>query len=109
MPVETAKPESTPLKDFLLLMHSDTRRAETPSDWSAYFTKLRALGRFEGGSAIGGGVCMNDSNSAGPLHERLTGYIRVLAIDLEDAKSLVAGNPVYEAGGTVEIRELPRT
>jgi hypothetical protein len=39
----------------------------------------------------------------------LTGFIRVRAKSLEQAKALVAGNPLYEAGGTVEIRELPRT
>lgn len=26
----------------------------------------------------------------------------------DDAQALVAGNPVYEGGGTVESRELPR-
>ena len=39
----------------------------------------------------------------------LTGYIRVRAESLDQAKSLLAGNPLFEAGGTVEIRELPRT
>jgi hypothetical protein len=37
----------------------------------------------------------------------LAGYIRVRADNLDEAKSLLAGNPVFEAGGTVEIRELP--
>jgi len=27
---------------------------------------------------------------------------------LAHAKVFLAGNPIYEAGGTVEIRELPR-
>ena len=40
---------------------------------------------------------------------QLAGYIRVTADSLDQAKTLLAGNPVYEAGGTVEIRELPRT
>lgn len=35
-------------------------------------------------------------------------YIRVKAGSLTDARALVVGNPVFEAGGTVEIRELPR-
>lgn len=30
------------------------------------------------------------------------------ARDLEHAREYLDGNPVYEAGGTVEIRELPR-
>jgi hypothetical protein len=39
----------------------------------------------------------------------LSGYIRISAGDLDEARGLLAGNPVFEAGGTVEIRELPRT
>ncbi len=40
--------------------------------WNVYFARLRDVGAFQGGSAIGD------------------------------------GNPFYEAGGTVEVRELPR-
>jgi hypothetical protein len=39
---------------------------------------------------------------------RLSGYIRVRAESLDDARRFVADNPVYERGGTIEIRELPR-
>ncbi len=97
------------MKDFILLMHSDAERAEEPEEWEAYFAKLRSSGRFQGGSAIGAGECMKKSGSAGPLHERLGGYIKVQAKDLHEAKSFVEGNPVFEAGGTVEVRELPRS
>jgi len=40
---------------------------------------------------------------------QLTGYIRLNADSLDHAKSMLTGNPHFEAGGTVEIRELPRT
>jgi hypothetical protein len=43
------------------------------------------------------------------MSTHLTGYVRVSADSLAHAKSMVAGNPHFEAGGTVEIRELPRT
>jgi hypothetical protein len=46
---------------------------------------------------------------AGAMSSHLSGFIRVAAADLAAARGLVAGNPVFEAGGTVEIRELPRT
>jgi hypothetical protein len=39
----------------------------------------------------------------------ISGYIRVCAESLESGRELVVGNPVYEANGAVEIRELPRT
>ena len=43
------------------------------------------------------------------LTHELAGFVRVSAKDLDEACTLLAGNPVYEAGGTVEIRELPET
>ena len=39
----------------------------------------------------------------------LTGYIRIRAESLEAARHYLSGNPTFEAGGTVEIRELPRS
>lgn len=95
------------MKDYLLLMHADAR-AERSDDWPAYFTKLRQAGAFQGGSAIGGGVCASKSANAPGITRHLSGYIRLQAADLEHARALVTGNPVFEAGGTVEIRELPR-
>ena len=44
----------------------------------------------------------------GPVTEGLVGFIRVEADDLAGAEALLAGSPDYEAGGTVEIRLLPK-
>jgi hypothetical protein len=43
-----------------------------------------------------------------PESAHFTGFIRVKAATMEDAVKLLNGNPVYESGGTVEVRELPR-
>lgn len=99
------------MKDFILLMHNDVpadNAQRSEEAWPEYLSKLRATGRFEGGSAIGDGICVKKSGSAGAVTTRIGGYIKVQAESLQDAKRLVAGNPVFEAGGTVEIRELPR-
>lgn len=97
------------MKDFILLMHDDAERSGTPEEWTAYFDRLKASGRFDGGSAIGTGESLRKVGAAGALHTALGGYIRVRAADLNEAKTFVAGNPVFEAGGTVEVRELPKT
>ncbi len=110
------RPGSVRVTDYLLLMHDDAARdaeGDAPEDsgatWEDYFARLRALGRFEGGSAIGPGVCVRKSGAAPPVTAYLSGFIRVTADSLDHARALVAGNPVFEAGGTVEIRKLPRT
>ena len=96
------------MADFLQLMHNDVL-GPTDEDWSAYLGKLRAGGHHEGGSAVGAGLCVRQGAAAPGISSHIGGYILIEARDLDEARSLVAGNPVYEAGGTVEIRELPRS
>jgi hypothetical protein len=100
-----------PMTDFILFMHDDVPqgRQRPDGDWETYFAKLREFGAFQGGSAIGGGVCASKSSPPAAITGHIAGYIRIRAENLESARELLVGNPVYEAGGTVEIRELPRT
>jgi hypothetical protein len=97
------------MADYMLLMHDDATDGVSFEAWERYFDGLRALGRFEGGSAIGGGACVRKAGAPGAFTASLGGFIRISADSLEHAKALLAGNPVFEAGGTIEIRELPRT
>jgi len=94
------------MPDYILFMHDDALGAE--QDWEPYLRKLRLSGCFEGGSAIGRGLCLRKRGTPPEVTAHRTGYIRVTAEGIEQAKSLLAGNPLWEAGGTVEIRELPR-
>ena len=95
------------MPDFILLMHDDA--VADDSAWQPYIDKLKRRGCFVGGSAIGNGLALRKSGRAGRLTHELAGFVRVSAKDLDEACTLLAGNPVYEAGGTVEIRELPET
>ena len=94
--------------DYLLLMHDDSPTPNPDNLWPPYLAHLRASGALAGGSAIGPGETLRKSAPPGPLTQHLTGYIRIQANSLAEAKTLVPGNPLYEAGGTVEVRELPR-
>jgi hypothetical protein len=93
--------------EYIFLMHDDA--SDGDNDWEPYLKKLKDSGHFEGGSAIGVGACVRKAGAAAPLSAHLSGYIRLNANSLDHAKSMLAGNPHFEAGGTVEIRELPRT
>jgi hypothetical protein len=95
------------MAEYILLMHDDA--SVDDEAWGPYLGKLKLSGVFEGGSAIGDGVCVRKSGAPAAVTGHLTGFIRVNADSLDQAKSLLVGNPQYEAGGTVEIRELPRT
>jgi hypothetical protein len=95
------------MPEYIFLMHGDADDDETA--WGPYVRRLEQSGCFQGGSAIGEGICVRKRGAAASLTAHLTGYFRVVANSLDDAKSMLVGNPLYEAGGTVEIRELPRT
>ncbi|HKV41957.1 MAG TPA: hypothetical protein VJX67_22325 [Blastocatellia bacterium] len=100
------------MPEYILLMHNDTPELAsggTNYDWGPYIGRIQASGNFQGGSAIGAGICARKSGDAPAVTGHLSGFIRVHAPSLEEAQSLLAGNPVFEAGGTVEIRELPPT
>jgi len=95
------------MAEDMFLMHDDA--ISNDHDWGPYIQKLQQGGSFEGGSAMGDGICARKSGKPASVTAHLTGYIRVNAGGIEQAKALLIGNPHFEAGGTVEIRELPRT
>lgn len=94
--------------EYILLMHDDAGEYGS-ADWEPYLQSLVERGVFQGGSEIGGGVCVRKDGVPGGLSRHLSGYIRLAAASVEDIKTYLEGNPHFEAGGTVEIRELPRT
>lgn len=95
------------MTDYIFLMHNDAIGEEV--SWEPYLQILRLSGHFQGGSAIGDGVCARKFGAPATVSSHLTGFIRISVDNLDQAKSLLTGNPHFEAGGTVEIRELPRT
>ena len=99
------------MNDYIFLMHNDARDGvhDRGEAWAAYFARLRKASAFQGGSAIGDGVCLSKTGTPPGITPHLAGYILVKAESLERARELVQGNPVFEAGGTVEIRELPQS
>ncbi len=98
------------MTEYLFLMHNDAPKGGSgkSEDWEGYIARLKEDGCFRGGSAIGTGHCARKSGPVPAIAAYLIGFIRVEAPSLKQAEALLAGNPVYEAGGTVEIRELPK-
>jgi hypothetical protein len=94
--------------DFIMLMHNDALAKITPEMWPPYLLSLNGKGIFDGGSAIGKGEVFRKQETPRKPSEHIGGYLRVQAESLAAASELLVGNPVFECGGTVEIRELPR-
>jgi hypothetical protein len=97
------------MAEYIFLMHDDATEYVDENAWEPYLGKLKQGGFLQGGSVVGDGICARKSGTPGPVTEHLAGYILVNAASLDQAKSLLIGNPGFEAGGTVEIRELLET
>jgi hypothetical protein len=98
------------MPEYILLMHSDVVDRDMANDgqaWGVYLGRLRQSGSFDGGSSVGSGQAFRKGSQARPAEGSVEGFIRVRAASLQDAQQFLSGNPNYEAGGTVEIRELP--
>jgi hypothetical protein len=95
------------MPDYLLLMHNDT--AHPVAEWGPYIATLQAGNHLQGGSALGTGLCVRKTGAVPGTTAHLTGFMRITADSLAHAQTLLSGNPVLEAGGTVEIRHLPVT
>ena len=93
------------MREYLLLMHGDA--ADRASDWEPYLSELRRRGIFRGGSSIAEGTCHRREGKPGSPSP-ITGFVRIEVESHADAEACLAGNPVYEAGGTVELRFLPQ-
>ncbi|MES1976350.1 MAG: hypothetical protein V4472_28165 [Pseudomonadota bacterium] len=96
------------MRDFMILMHDDATSEPSSDLWRTWFSSLRDSQRFDGGSSIGMGETYRKLGVPGHASSHLTGFVRVRAESLGEARRFLAGNPVFECGGTVEIRELPR-
>lgn len=94
------------MQEYILLMHNDAHSSPSAEMWADYISGLRERIVFDGGSSIGDGDAFRKGAASGGKSSHLAGYIRVRAANREEAKDYLAGNPVFEHGGTVEIREL---
>jgi hypothetical protein len=62
------------MNEYILFMHNDARGAEDASAWNTYLARLRETDQFDGGSSIGGGVCVTKSGKASTITTHLDGY-----------------------------------
>ncbi|MES2070064.1 MAG: hypothetical protein V4488_06930 [Pseudomonadota bacterium] len=100
------------MNEYILFMHDDVLEPTIANDenlWGQYIAELQASGQFDGGSAIGDGMVFKKNCAASSAPMTVTGYIRVRAENIDAARRFLIRNPTYEAGGTVEVRELQRT
>ena len=63
------------MAEYIFLMHDDA--IADGRAWEPYLHRLQQGGYFQGGSAIGDGVCARKSGAPASVTAHLTGFIRV--------------------------------
>ena len=94
------------MAEFILLMHK-LPDGIVEEDWSPWLDRLAQSGNLRGGSEIGGGKTCCKLGRPATMTSHINGFVRIEAADMNEAEMLLSGNPVFEAGGTIEIRDLP--
>ena len=91
------------MAEFMMIM----KGAGENGDWYTYIEGLIETGMFRGGSALSNGLCANKQGINRSC--AVTGFMRFEADNINQVRGLLAGNPVYESGGEVELLELIET
>jgi hypothetical protein len=97
------------MHDYILLMHDDageTAGADTDTAWGQYLEALETTGRLVSCSAVGEGRRFRLTAPTEAMTSHITHYIHLQAESIDEARMFLEWNPVFVAGGTVEIREL---
>ena len=92
------------MSEYMMLMKGT---GGSPDEWKEYIDKLVASGKFRGGSAMANGVCVVKDGRDTSCE--VTGFMRFEANSRQEVQDLLSGNPVYEAGGKIEISEVVKT
>lgn len=96
------------MAEFIFLMHK-LPDGVNEADWAPWLDMLDRSGHLRGGSEIGEGKSFSKQAKPAAVSSQINGIVRIEATGLDEAELLLAGNPVFEAGGTVEIRHLPKS
>ena len=109
------------MTDFLYLFRSvPTGRTPSPEDmqrsmqkWGAWIQELSQKGTFKGGEplqgagkVVAGAKKLVTDGAFAESKEIVGGYLIVTANSLDEATDLSKGCPIFEEGGSVEIREI---
>ena len=90
------------MREFMILMKGTGH--PSGGGWGGYIETLIRSGKFAGGSSLGDGIAVSKDGKTGEC--TITGFMRFSAHDIDEVRALLAGNPLFEAGGEIEILEL---
>jgi hypothetical protein len=114
------KPKETPKPQFILIIRSKTDYSNISKDviktnithWQAYMGNLAQAGKIVSGYRPGAdgvtiGADKNTNNSPYRANsEIVSSFLVINAANMDEAKSIAQKCPVFELGGSIEVRPV---
>jgi hypothetical protein len=112
---------TTDSKTFLLILRGGTTHSNmSPTDYGkviekymAWVASLRESGHYkagepleESGKLLSGKPTMITDGPFAESKETVGGYFMITARDLDEAAEIARGCPIFDNGGTVEVRQI---
>ena len=94
--------------EYLALIYNNTQMVTRPEQWEAFFERAKGSRVFKGGSALGSSLMFGD-DSIESTEDKIVGFMRFDADNSDEVMELLKLHPVLLNGGTMELREMPRT
>ncbi len=94
--------------EYLLLIHKNSERSPSESEWNDFFESATSTGMFQGGSQLGATTAFGKKGI--PIStDHIGGFMRFDTSDIERLESLLNEHPVVKNGGSIELIEMPKT
>ncbi len=94
--------------EYILFVHGNSEVEARKEEWDNFFEAARSSGIFRGGSEIGNRILLGTKDVPNTT-DSIAGYMLFESDSINDIKLLLELHPVYIAGGSLELCELPKS
>ncbi len=93
---------------YIALIHGNREANIHSSEWTRFIENAQASGMFKGGSELGQRYPIGATDVPDPTNV-IDGFMRFDSNDLSQLMALLESHPCIIHGGTIELREMPRS
>lgn len=94
--------------EYIVLIRNNATSPASSNEWDGFFDRAKSSGMFKGGSALGSAFVMGKEVDE-QASSMLGGFMRFDSESTTELKALLETHPVVQAGGSIEVVEMPVT
>lgn len=93
---------------YIAFVHANPEATIGSEEWDRFFAAASDAGVFRGGSELGERHAVG-TNGVPDSTNTIDGFMRFDTDDLKQLLTLLESHPCIRHGGTIELREMPRS